>query len=340
MKKRKSLIVTVCAVVLVLVFVTLSVFSGCAAKPAGPITLDFVTWQPLTNEIEAGYLIENYINKVNEQAKGELIINVRGGPEVIAPFDLGVSVQKGTIQMANIPGAFYDSVVPGVRVIQHSIYTSQEEREKGIYEYIAAMHERAGMHYLGRAVPSRPDKGLLFMFINKRVEKPEDFVGLKFGGSTTFHGWYKATGATAVTVAPPEYHSAMERGVVDGIGTATNVALATGLAEVSKYVIDPGAYRDNVPLVVNLDTWNRIPKHVQKLMTELMVKYENNYEIWRDEQETMALKQVEAGGTEILTFSPDVTEWFINCANEGSWTYALEQWSGELIPEMRELLTK
>lgn len=50
---------------------------------------------------------ENFIDKVNERAKGELAIKVRGGPEVIGSLDLGLALHKGTIQMFAIPTEFF-----------------------------------------------------------------------------------------------------------------------------------------------------------------------------------------------------------------------------------------
>jgi len=337
-KKGKSLVAIVSVLLLTLVFVTLPVSSGCAAKPAGPITLDFVNFLPLANEVEFQQLKREFIDKVNEQAKGELIINVRGGPEVIPGYDLGVAVQKGTIDMANIPTAFFESLVPGSDSTKLSIYTAWEERENNIYEYIVEMYKKAGLYYLGRPEASKPH--YFHLYVNKRIEKPEDFAGLKFGGSTAFHGHYKRLGASVATLAIPEYHSAMERGVVDGVDTSIFAGWQFGLQEVSKYLIGHGFYRATPALPVNLDSWNRIPKHLQKLMIECMAEFERYFHPYEAEQKEVFLKKHEEAGVEILYFPPDMAKWFIEAANEGSWDYALERFPGDVIPQLREKITK
>lgn len=338
MKNRKALLAVVSVLLLTLVFVILPASGGCAAKPAEAITVDFVTFTPLANEIEYQFFKREFIDVVNERAKGELIINVRGGPEVIPGFDLGVAVQKGTIDMANIPTAFFESLVPGADSTKLSIYTAWEERENNIYEYIVEMYKKAGLYYLGRPEASKPH--YFHLYVSKRIEKPEDFAGLKFGGSTAFHGHYKRLGAKVTTLAIPEYHSAMERGVVDGVDTSIFMGMTIGLQEVSKYLISHGFYRATPSLPINLDTWNQIPKHLQELMIETMAEFERKFYPYEDEQHEVFLKKHEEAGVELLTFPPEMEEWFIEAANEGSWDYALERFPGDVIPKLREKITK
>jgi TRAP-type C4-dicarboxylate transport system substrate-binding protein len=321
----------------VLLFITCTVSSGFARSDK-PITLDFVSFVPLANKVEYQFLKDEFIDKVNERAKGELIINVRGGPEVIAPFDLGVAVQKGTIDMATIPTAFFESLVPGADSTKLSIYTAWEERENGIYEYIRDIYKKAGLYYLGRGEATTP--GYFFLFVDKKIEKPGDFSGLKFGGSTAFHGFYKNIGASVATLAIPEYHSAMERHVVDGVVTSIYVGLQFGLHEVTEYIVSHGFYRSTVALPVNLNAWNQLPQHLQNLLIECMADFEKKCTAYEAEQRSQSMKRAEAAGVKLLTFSPDTAKWFIEAANEGSWEYAQERFPDGDIPKLRDKITK
>jgi TRAP-type C4-dicarboxylate transport system substrate-binding protein len=337
MKMRRNLVVAAIVSFVVLLFITFTVASGFA-KSAKPITLNFVSFVPLANKVEYQFIKDEFFDKINERAKGELIIKTRGGPEVIAPFDLGVAVQKGTIDMATIPTAFFESMVPGADSTKLSIYTAWEERKNGIYEYIRDMYTKAGLYYLGRGEATKPE--YFNMFINKRIEKPKDFAGLKLGGSTAFHGQYKRLGASVATLAIPEYHSAMERHVVDGLVSSIYVGFVYGLHEVTKYIIGHGFYRCTVAVPVNLKTWNRLPKHLQELLTQCMAEFEKKYEPYEAEQKQLALKRAKAAGVEILWFPPDMAKWYIECANEGSWDYARERFPGDVIPKLRDRITK
>jgi TRAP-type C4-dicarboxylate transport system substrate-binding protein len=335
--KKKIFFGPIVAFMLTVTFVMMPVVGGLA-KAAEPITLSFVSFVPLANKVEFQQIKSRFIDIVNERAKGELFIKVRGGPEAIPPFNLGVSVQKGVIDMATIPTAFFDALVPGADETCMSDYTASEERENGIYEYIRDMYQKAGLYYLGRAGATEP--GFFFLYLNKRAEKPEDFKGLKLGGSTAFHGFYRELGASIATLAIPEYHSAMERGVVDGVVTSLPVGIQFGLHEISKCLILPSFYRATPALPVNLKKWNSLPKHLQDLMTECMAEFEKEFAVFEKEERASDLKRVEAAGVEIIRYQPDMAKWFLNAAAEGAWKNAEKRFPGDVIPKLRERITK
>jgi TRAP-type C4-dicarboxylate transport system substrate-binding protein len=322
--------------ILTITFVIIPVFGGLAN--AEPITLKFVSFVPLANKVEFKQIKKAFIDKVNERAKGELVIKVRGGPESIPPFNLGVSVQKGIIDIATIPTAFFDALVPGANETCLSDYTAMEERENGIYEYIRDMYKKAGLYYLGRGGATEP--GFFFMFLRKRAEKPEDFKGLKLGGSSAFHGFYQELGASVSLLAIPQYHSAMERGVVDGVVTAPSVGMQFGINEVSKYLIIPSVYRGTVALPINIKTWNRIPKHLQDLLTECMIEFEKGFSSFELAEREADVKRIEKSGVKLIRLEPQVAKWFVNAANEGAWKYAQKRFPGDVIPKLRERITK
>jgi TRAP-type C4-dicarboxylate transport system substrate-binding protein len=335
--KTERRLPTITVLIFASLFITFSAVS-CFAESKKPIMLGFVSFVPLANEVEYKEFKRGFIDEVNKRAKGELVINVRGGPEAVRPFDLGVSVQKGVIDLATIPTAFFESMVPGADSTKLSIYTAQEERQKGIYDYYQKMYAKAGLHYLGRGEATTP--GYFMMFINRRIAKPDDFKGSKLGGSTAFHGLYRRLGAGVTTLPIPEYHSAMERGVVDGLVTSIYVGLQFGLHEVSEYIITPGFYRSTVAVPMSLKKWNSLPKHLQKIMTDVMIEFERKYSPYEAGKRTEALKKAQASGAEILKLSPEIAKWFVEAASEGSWEYAMKRFSKDAMTELRETITQ
>jgi len=309
-----------------------------SAQAAKPIKIEFVSFVPLANKVEYQKLKDDFIDKVNERAKGEMIINVRGGPEAIPPFNLAVSVQKGIIDMATIPTAFLEALVPGANQTSLSDYTSIEERENGIYDYTRKMYQKRGIHYLGRSEAT--EKGYFYLYSKKKITKIEDFKKLKFGGSTAFHGLYHELGSSVVTLAIPEYHSAMERGVVDGLVTSLYVGVQFGLQEVSKVVIVPGFYRSTVVLPMNLKKWNKLPKHLQKVLTDTMIEFEQKFPSFETQQKAVFLEKIKKGGAELLQLSPEVEKLVQTAAVEGAWKEAQKRFPGDVIPNLRQKITK
>ena len=336
MKKERMLALVVLGLVLAYAFVMAPLPAG--AQAGKPITLNFVSFAPAANVVEFQYIKKELFEKINQLASGRLIINVKGGPEVIPPFNLGAAVKNGTIDMACIPNAFFEDMVPGIGVTHLSPFTAVEERKNGVYEAIGELYKKAGMFYLGRGEAT--DHGYFIMFLNKPVEKPDDFKGLRLGGSTSFHGQYRELGGVPSTLQTTEYNTAMERGQVDGLTSSIYIAMAYGLQSVTKYVVQPGFWRASPALPMNLASWNKIPPDLQKMMISEMAAFEAKFAPYELEQRNIFIKKFTDTGVKLINLSPDVAKWFVTASTDGAWKYAQERQSGDIIPKMRQLLTK
>jgi len=335
MKKAGKPGSTVFGVVLAGALVMVSVFA--LAEDTKPITLNFVSFAPAANVVEFQYLKKELLDKIEKLTDGRVVIKVKGGPEVVPPPNLGKAVKNGVIDMAAIPNAFFEDLVPGIGVTHMSPFTASEERKNGVYDAINKRYEKAGMFYLGRAEATDP--GYFVMFLNKPVKKPADFKGLRLGGTTSFHGQYRALGSVPTTLQITDYNTAMERGVVDGLVTSVYIAMAYGLQSVTKYVIQPGFWRSSVALAVNLAKWKKIPPDLQKLIMEQMAEFETKYAAYEFKQRNGIIKKFSDAGSKVITLAPDTAKWFVDTSTEGAWKYAQERQPGDTIPTMKNLLT-
>lgn len=317
------------------IFITFLTVS-CFAQAGKTITLNFISFMPLTN-FEFAQFKPLFIDKVNEKAKGELVINVRGGPEVIPAYDLAVSAQKGMIDMTMIPTGFLENVVPGADATRLSELTPFEEKERGAHAFIQELYRKAGLHYLGRQQYQR--ERFFYLFLKKKVEKPKDFSGLKLTSSPSFHGLYRGLGATITHTAMPEYYSALEKGVVDGLGTSLFFWAGARIYEVTKFAIDHPFYTPTPAVILNLNAWNRLPKHLQDLLSDTLFE---SLRAWPD----IASKKIEEdkrkgknAGVEFYKLSPEFANWFLKVAYEEGWKDE-ERKAPEVARKLRSLLTK
>jgi len=318
--------------------VGISLFGGNIQKAvAQEIKLNYVAFMPV-KAFDISEFKRLFIDRINEKGKGELTIVLRGGPEIVPYFEQALAVQKGTIQLGTIPSAFFGNIVPGANASRLSEITPFEERENGADDLIRKQYEKSGFYYLGRK--EHQDSGFFYMFLNKRVEKPKDFVGLKIGGSPAFHAFIKGLGATVVSVTPAEYHSALERGVVDGLCTILTAWAVTGLSEVTKYVIDHPFYTTTPVVVVNLDTWKTIPPHLQDLMRETLIETQESWPQLIGKVNTGIRKKTEAAGIEYIKFSPKDAQWFLDTAYSEAWKEAEKLTPGDFIPKLKKLISK
>ncbi len=136
------------------------VFGGCAqpapapapAPKPEPIVLKGLAFLPPDRDTVIG--LKTFADRVNEKAKGELIIDVLGGPEVIGMFDQPEAVKDGTIDIILTPTAFYGAIVPEGLVLPVSEYEAWEERENGFYDMMVELaKEKMNVYLLQRGDP-------------------------------------------------------------------------------------------------------------------------------------------------------------------------------------------
>ena len=77
------------------------------------IELKWVSFRPPTHKGVIA-IRNNFIDPINNAAKGELKITWKGGPDTMAPRDIGLAVQRGTIDIGSIYVGAYEALVRGV----------------------------------------------------------------------------------------------------------------------------------------------------------------------------------------------------------------------------------
>jgi TRAP-type C4-dicarboxylate transport system substrate-binding protein len=308
------------------------------APTAAAVKIDFVSFTPPTNKWEFGLLKANFIDKVNERAKGAVTINVRGGPEVIPPFNLGAALQQGTIQMSAVPTGFFESVVPGADCFRLSDFTVAEEAKNGAYDYLKDLYAKKGIFYMGRADPSISP--FFYLFSNKKIEKLEDFVGTKISGSPSFHGFYKGLGGIPVVIPITEYYTAMERGTVDIGSSSIYVWIDAKSYEVSKYCINHPFFTATPAMMVNLEAWNKIPKATQDMMLTTFAEHQKAWLAADEADRANSVEFLKKNKVEIVTFAPDVAKKYLDIARDSSWDFDVTRYPPDVVNSLRKLMTK
>ncbi|MFC2032612.1 TRAP transporter substrate-binding protein DctP [Chloroflexota bacterium] len=273
-------------------------------------------------------------DRVNERANGELIINYLGASEVVSPKEQGVAVGKGVVDMAFLPARWYPELAPGAEALLLAEITPAEERARGAYDFINDLHMKGGLFYLGRTY-DQPGR-YFYLFTNKQVKTPRDLASLKM---TNAHQSFDSLGITYVSVRMPEIYTALERGLADGQCSDFSSATAFSWQEVLKYVVDHPFNSSNVVTIMNLNTWNSIPKHLQTLIMDVQVEVEKESASIIDQFEEESRQQIEEAGLEFVKFSADDERWFYETLREGQWSKLIEMYP-EVGTKLKELLVK
>ncbi len=330
MKKR-----TICVVALVSL-VVISIVCPAAVTVAGPITLKAVSHlEPSNSHCRTN---APYIEMVNKRAKGELVIKFLGGPEVIPSFEQAEALKKGVVDiMPTYPMSWYKPMMGAAADISGlSEIPAWEERKTGAFEIYEELFKKfANAKYLGRF-----HSGWGFNFYtNKKIEKLDDFKGLNVRVMSLYLPFTKALGASPVTVAPPDIYQAMERNIIDGFMFPAFGITGYAWHEVSKFKIEPEVFQAEVVCVVNLDTWNKIPAHLQEIMIDAakILEYWGAADsMWVKELDEDVLKDA---GMEVIELPKKEAAAFRDLAYKTTWEH-LEEQAPEYCEKLRKRITK
>jgi TRAP-type transport system periplasmic protein len=304
---------------------------------AAPITLKMVGFKMkagLLEDTNVGLLMD----EVKKRSKGELVIEFVGGPDVMTPFDQAMAVKRGVFQMAVVPASFYIPLVPGAEMMVASQLSPDEERKADVYDLLLDMHKKAGLFYLGKASSAKVPE--MMIFLNRPVKTPGDLKGLKVGGMAPGPApAIAALGAVFSVVPVPDQYVALEKGVVNGIFTSRVTFVELKLHEVAKAAVDHAFFMGMALAVMNLDAWNKLPKHLQEALIEAQKVSEVK---WADEHAAMQAKldqTMKGAGVQLVKFSQSDATWYLDTIYKGFWDAQVKRYP-DAGPKFRQLLTR
>lgn len=278
-------------------------------------TLKAVHFLPSFMDISKDFI--ELTQRINKAAEGELEIKVLGGPDVMPPPKQADALQKGIIDCLMCPTEYYKHLLPEATVFHLGMLTPAEERESGFYDYMADRHKSFGLFYVGRTRAEDP----FFVYLKKKVEKPEDFAGLKIGRSAPLGApFYKSYGASVVNVQAGEFYSALERGVVDGVGHPSDGITGLSLGEVAEYMLDEPVYpRNSTVFVMNLKSFQKLSKKLQKIIIDTTIAWEKERVGIDKERVAKTLEIGKKKGIKFLNFSQKDSKAFFDRAYQVEW---------------------
>lgn len=311
----------------------------CAEKSTStkPVVLKLVGFKDkasLFHDETVGLLVD----KVAKRSNGRIRIEFAGGPETMKPFDMGMGVKNGVFHMATIPASFYIPLVPGSELLIASERTPKEERAIGAYDLLVEMHKKANLFYLGRASAINVPEFLLSS--TKAVEKPKDMAGLKIAamapGPAPAIG---ALGAVFSVVPLPDQYMSVQKGIIDGIATTRKTFVSASLSEVIKNVVGHAFFVGMGTTIVNLDTWNKLPKETQEILMQCQKEAEDQHATAEAELQPQFEQKMKAAGVNFIRFSPSDAESYVETIYSGFWKANIHRYP-EVGPKLMKLLRK
>lgn len=302
--------------------------SPAPASPTAPIVLKAATSDSTDSPRVAS--IHPFIERVNQRSNGELIIELVGGPEAIGRWEQTDAIRTGVIDLT----VHYDDTArfPAGNSVYYTLLTGPEMRETGMYDLLAEMYKEENIAYLGMGQGYTQ----LRIWTNKRTNTPYDLVGQRMEGSPAWNDFLEALGIAPVGMKRGEIFTSLDQGLIDGYTTPPSDMWYLGTYEIVKYQVGPPFWRSSRKFLMNLDSFNQLPQHLQQLLMDVVIELEPEQ---RDRDMTVDaefLQKVLDSGVETIEWSPADTQWFIDLSYDSMWKKIIDTHPVN-GPKLREL---
>lgn len=236
-------------------------------------TLTAVYSLPSTNDLMKSYFA--FVEDVNANGEGILQIELRGGTEVLPRNEQMNAVSRGIIDIYMGPAGYYQRQIPELTPLDAAAVPADKLRAAGLHDAIdAGTRARAGVAFLGAM-----GTGYNFQFYTITEPKIDDdgtmdFSGLKIRGGASYDPMYQALGIARVDVPAGDIYTALERGLVEGIGFTTIGVSSAGWQDFLKYRIFPTWRQGNTILAANADKFDSLTDEQRAYLMDMVQKHE------------------------------------------------------------------
>lgn len=212
-----------------------------------------------------------FADEVKEKTHGELVINIHvGGSLPIKADGITAGVTDGVIQFGD--DGFATGTIPVTGVLRlPMLIQSEAEIQKAmdlVFPYVQAAYAKRGIEAL-----SQYWYPVQVVWGRKKVEHLSDIKGLKLRVTSPEQGEFiRRFGGVSLTLGSPDVAAALDRGVVDGVLTASS---GGGIAwhDLLKYRYAFPTSWVNSTFIVNKEALAALSPANQQIVRELAVKW-------------------------------------------------------------------
>ena len=200
-------------------------------------------------------VLQQYLDNVKEIGGDTVKISI-SGPEVVPPFEQLQPAASGVFDMLFTHGV-YHAGSKGIALVVDTIDIDPlKRRAAGIWDFVDKYYQKHNNLKMV-TLPAASFSGY-HMFLKEPLSPAGDVKGRKIRGTLSYHGVIRALGGSPVVLPGSQIYSALEKGVVDGACWPAAGMLSMKHFEVAKYRVRPTFGSSNVPVLVNLDSWNKL----------------------------------------------------------------------------------
>jgi TRAP-type C4-dicarboxylate transport system substrate-binding protein len=248
-------------------------FAAALPSRAQETTLTAIVSLPKTNSINTPFL--NLIEEVDKTGAGKMKIRFVGGPEVMPANEQMSAISRGVTDMYYGATAYYLGQIPEMTAFSGSNKSAMRLREEGQIDWLDQFFEKK----LNVKLLGYYGSGYAFHIYLRRdptltADGGIDLKGLKVRGSPSYAAQYEALGLVRLNTSPAEVYTALERGLLDGVGFPTMGVTDSGWEKFLRYRIFPTFKQGDLAIVMNLDKWKKLTQAQRDFLQAMCTKYE------------------------------------------------------------------
>lgn len=259
--------------------------------------------------------------EVARLSNGELEIEYAGGSDVIGGFDAPEAIANGVFDMSHSANSYFAGAVPASISLASGNASPEALKSAGVIDAYADMvMQQRGVKVLGM-----PLTGVGYVFqVRGNPAELSYFKGKKIRSIPLYDPILEALGATPVTTSPSEAYTAMERGVVDGLGWPDIGLLDFKFYEQAKFVMMPDFYQLRTVTLINPNSFNGLPTELQNVLMEASASADAIGNKWAKEKRAAEHTEMEAAGVEFISLSDAEGAQFRALTEEKLWDKVTE----------------
>lgn len=308
---------------------------GFAGPASAETVLKAITYAPPSKFEDSMVVFKKWIDKVNTAGKGDIRVELLGGPEVFPVSDQINALSKGLVDIV-MTFSVHTPIVPEIDTSGLSDITPTEERANGYLALLDKAHEKINVKVIGRTATHSG----FYIFSKQPINKLADFKGVKIRSHSGYDPLFKKVGAVPIGMAISEIYGALERGVVSAAPYPIFV-YDMGLQEVTKYVLGDAFWPSHTTFIfANLKKFNSLTPKQQKILIDAQI--ENEKDLQKTDADLIATERgkLEKAGMTFTHLPPDEAKQWHVMANETRFDALSSKISPEQMAKIKSLIVR
>ena len=254
--------------------------------------------------------------EVDRLSGGELEIEYAGGSDVIGGFDAPEAIANGAFDISHSANSYFAGAMPSSISLASGDASIDELQASGALDaYADILMKQRGVMMLGT-----PLSGVGYVFqVRGKPSELSYFKGKKIRSIPLYDPILESLGAIPVTTSPAEAYTAMERGVVDGLGWPDIGLLDFKFYEQAKFILAPAFYQLRTVHLINPNSFAGLPEPLQKVLMEASKSADAIGAKWAKEKRDAEHAQMAQAGVEIVSLGDAEAKQFISLTEDELW---------------------